>query len=531
MLSAALGAFVGLHSGGPAPLTGPDATAGHPPPPAAAAPTPATASSLTAGVQAPWVTAENSRPGTTAWRIVGTPPGTIAGFADHVVAQAGNQVVLYVSTNAPAFHVDAYRMGYYGGTGARLVWSSPAVAGHVQPPCPLTPGVNMVSCDNWAPSVTMPISAAFVQGDYLLKLVGSAGQQSYVPLTVWDPTSHATYLVKNDVYTWQAWNPYGGYDFYAGRGACPGGVYPLCSRARVVSYDRPYGYVDGAADFLGSEYPLVRFAEEHGLDVTYVTDINIDEDPGILAAHRVLLSLGHDEAWSLTERQAAQDAEQHGMNVIFFAASAMLRHVRPQASPIGPERELVDYRDSSADPLNGKGDPRQVTGNTWSSPPANWSETPFVGESYAGFMEPGVKAAPFVAADAGSWLYAGTGLHDGSTLPGVLGTDFDQFDPGSHPADLEILGHSPIPTALAQTQRRAPFSDTTYYTDPVSGAGVFDSGINSWIPSLGPCTEVNVPCASATIVDRMTANLLALFGQGPAGRVAPSAANWRAVYP
>jgi hypothetical protein len=524
-----LGAFVGLHSGGRVPLATPKVAIGHPPPPTA--PPPATASALSAGVEASWVVAENALPGTTAWRIVGTPPGTIAGFADHVVAQAGNQVVLYVSTNAPAFHVDAYRMGYYGGAGARLVWSSPTVPGHVQPSCPLTPGGNMVSCDNWSPSVAVAISNAFVQGDYLLKLVGSGGQQSYVPLTVWDPTSHATYLVKNDVYTWQAWNPYGGYDFYAGRGACPASVYPLCSRARVVSYDRPYGYVDGAADFLGSEYPLVQFVEQHGLDVTYVTDINVDEDPGILAAHRVLLSLGHDEAWSLTERQAAQGAEQHGMNVIFFAASPMLRHVRPQSSPIGPEREIVDYRDSSADPLNGTGNPLEVTGNTWSSPPANWSETPFVGESYAGFMEPGVKAAPFVASDAGSWIYAGTGLQNGATLPGVLGTDFDQFDLGSHPPNLEILGHSPIPTALAQTQRHAPFSDMTYYTDPVSGAGVFDSGINSWIPSLGPCTEQNVPCASATIVDHMTANLLELFGQGPVGHIAPSTPNWHAIYP
>ena len=108
---------------------------------------------------------------------------------------------------------------------------------------------------------------------------------------------------------------------------------------------------DGAADFLGSEYPLVRFAEQHGLDVTYATDVNIDEHPGTSSRHRALLSLGHDEAWSLAERQAAQSAEQHGVNVVFFAASPMLRHVRPQASPLGPERELVDYRDSSADPL------------------------------------------------------------------------------------------------------------------------------------------------------------------------------------
>ena len=48
-----------------------------------------------------------------------------------------------------------------------------------------------------------------------------AARQSFVPLTVWDPNSHAAYVVKNDIFTWQAWNEYGGYDFYAGIGQCP----------------------------------------------------------------------------------------------------------------------------------------------------------------------------------------------------------------------------------------------------------------------------------------------------------------------
>jgi hypothetical protein len=159
------------------------------------------------GVEASWVVAENKRPGTEAWRIpAGTPPN-IAGFASSTYAGPGDKVTLYVSTNAARFRVEAYRMGYYQGKGARLVWQSKEVPGRQQPACPLTAGVNMVSCDNWAPTLRFRVTSAFVQGDYLLKLVGAGGQESYVPLTVWDPTSTATYLVKNDVYTWQAWNP------------------------------------------------------------------------------------------------------------------------------------------------------------------------------------------------------------------------------------------------------------------------------------------------------------------------------------
>ncbi len=394
-------------------------------------------------------------------------------------------MTLYVSTGAAAFRAEAFRMGYYQGTGARLIWTSAEIAGKRQARCPVTPGVNMVACDNWRPSVAFTVSAAFVPGDYLIKLAGRGGQQSYVPLTVWDPASRAAYVVQNDVLTWQAWNPWGGYDYYQGRGSCPAGEYPLCSRARVVSFDRPYGSEDGSGNFLKLEYPLVRFAEKHGLDVTYATDDAIAAHPGFLLHHRALLSLGHDECWSLAGRAAAVAARDHGVNIVFFGASPVLRHVRLRGSPLGPGREEVDYRDASADPLAGKASPLLVTGNTWGSPPASWPESGFVGEMYAGFLEPG-RQVSLVVADASSWVFRGTGLRNGSAVPGVVGADVDHFYAAMvHPADDQVLAHSPIPLGLGQTDLGPFYSDMTYYTDSRSGAGVLDTGTTGWIPALG----------------------------------------------
>ena len=219
-------------------------------------------------------------PGTTAWKISsGANTAGISGFANKTYAAQNQTVTLYISSTSPSYKVYAYRMGYYGGKGGRLIWSSKTLRGITQKPCTVARPTNMVSCDNWKPSLNLKISSQFVQGDYLLKLVGSTGTQSYVPLTIWDPNSHATYIVKNDVFTWQAWNPYGGYDFYAGIGNCPKGHYPLCSRARVVSFDRPYAYGNGAADFLGNEYPLIYWAEKHGLNLTYWTDQTVIQLP------------------------------------------------------------------------------------------------------------------------------------------------------------------------------------------------------------------------------------------------------------
>jgi len=489
------------------------------------------------GVESPAVIAENRHPGTAAWRITaGGGVGSIEGFSNPDYAAVGQHIVLYVSSTAPEFNVTAYRMGWYGGLGGRAVWSSAETPGLVQPPCPLTVATNTVSCDNWSASLTVPITSAFVPGDYLLKLVGTEGQQAYVPLTVWDPNSHSAYLIMNRTFTEEGWNTFGGYSFYQGVGPCPKGApsYPVCNRARVVSLDRPFASGDGASDFLDNEYPLVAFAEERGLDVSYATDLTVDEHPAVLLQHRALISLDHDEAWTYAEREAAVQAQAAGVNIAFLGAAALVRHVRMQPSPLGPDREEVDYRDSSEDPLNGVGDPMQVTGNTWAASPTDWPTSSFVGEEYSGFLEPG-KTAPFVVADASAWIFKGTNLHDGSAMAGLIASDFDHLAPsGEGPADLEVLGHSPIALAGTVTGFGSwageTYSDMTYYTDPTSEAGVFDAGDNVWTNDLRPCSVPATDCYAQT-VETMTGNLLWLFGQGPAGDLIPSVPNWRTITP
>ena len=117
-------------------------------------------------------------------------------------------------------------------------------------------------------------------------------------------------------------------------------------------------------------------------------------------------------------------------------------------------------------------------------------------------------------------------------MPGVIASDVDKFYPAvSHPSDVQILAHSPFPASMGQTELGASYSDMTYYTDPQSDAGVLDTGTNNWIPALlndhnGCGTPAG--CASA-IVQRITGNILRVFGQGPAGRSHRSVANWRQV--
>lgn len=490
------------------------------------------------GVESKVIIDENKLRGTTAWEIAGRQsPGYIEGFAGLNYAQVGERVGLYVSTSAKSFRVTAYRMGYYGGQGGREVWRSGVVAGQVQPQCRFTADINMVSCANWHRSLVMPVTRAFFQGDYLLKLVGAGNQQAYVLLTVWDPSSRAAYLFMSRSLTEQGWNTFGGYSFYQGEGPCAPGVpvYPVCNRARVVSFDRPYAEGDGASDFLSNEYPLIRLMERDGLDVAYCTDITVDEHPQLLLAHKALLSPGHDETWTYPELHGAQVALAHGVNIAFMSAAAIVRHARLQPSPLGPDREEVDYRDADEDPLNGHGSPNEVTGNTWASPPTDWNSTPFIGEVYSGYLLPGSDPTPFVVHDANAWIFKGTGLHNGSVVPRVIDSDIDHIDLAyGTPSNVEVLGHSPVPLNVAYTNQGEwngyTYSDMTYYTVSTSKAGVFDSGDVNWIDAMLPCPKGVTVCPDQT-VQKITENLLWLFGQGPAGKLIPSHPNSQSVSP
>src|SRR5687768_4404378 len=89
---------------------------------------------------------ENSRPGTTDWLITKTrvDPATkyrcpwIEGYCSHNSIRAGETIGFFVSTNPAAdFTLDLYRMGYYGGTGARQAHSFGNLRGVTQPDPPI----------------------------------------------------------------------------------------------------------------------------------------------------------------------------------------------------------------------------------------------------------------------------------------------------------------------------------------------------------------------------------------------------------
>ena len=471
------------------------------------------------------VAAENALPGAVGWQA-GVDPGAdhgIEGYADQIAVTSGQPFRLYVSTIAPEFTATAYRIGYYHGVGARQVWKSPELTGRVQTPPQFAPGVNTVST-RWEPSATVD-TTGWPEGSYLVRLdavgaaAGTVKGARFVPVTVRSPSTEGRVVLVNAVTTWQAYNTYGGYDLYKG----PDGRYGL--RSRIVSFDRPYD-TTGADRFQNYEQSAIQFAEKtaasHGFQLAYVTDAELNDDPGLFKGARAVITLGHDEYWSAQMRATLTQARDAGTNIAFLGANAIFRHIRFGDSPLGRGRLEIDYKNSEEDPIHVT-DPREAT-QDWRNSPDPRPENVLTGV----FYECNPANADYVVFDPSNWLLQGTGVHKGQRIKGLVGVEYDRVVSGpTTPRPMDTLSHSPISCG----GHRNSFSDSAYYTVP-SGAGVFAVGTMRWNCALvaGGCSHF-LDAGSWAFAQRVTENMLVAFAQGPAGLEHPAQDNLGVLKP
>ena len=163
--------------------------------------------------------------------------------------------------------------------------------------------------------------------------------------------------------TWQAYNSYGGNSLYTGS---PDG------RAYKVSYNRPFTTRQSSPeDFVfNAEYPMVRFLESNGYDVSYTSGVDTDRRGAELLEHEIFMSVGHDEYWSGQQRANVEAARAAGVNLAFFSGNEIFWKTRWENSIDGsgtPYRTLVTYKETHANAAIDPQAPAMWTG-TWRDP-------------------------------------------------------------------------------------------------------------------------------------------------------------------
>jgi hypothetical protein len=494
------------------------------------------------------VACENTQLGAdpSTWQVAGAGDPNIQGYATQMSVNKGETISFKIKSGIQAIHIDILRLGWYGGKGARLMQGALAPTGTVtnQPQCQndatSASPTGLIDCGNWSVSRTWTVPTTAVSGVYVAHLVRNDDnglgdtRGSQIVFVVRDDSSHSETVLQTSDATWQAYNTYGGNSLYTCTVACPSGYPDAYKAAYKVSYNRPFHTAEDDAGrswlFTGAEYPMIRFLERNGYDLSYVSTLDVANHASLLTNHKLFISSGHDEYWSASQRSGMEQARDAGVNLAFFTANEGFWKTRTEPSMSGAaDRTLVSYKDTHfATPQ----DPVTWTG-TWRDPrfttaAVNTPENALSGQS---FLVNSGSAAITVPQKFGSmrmWRNtAAASLNAGSTLtlaPNTLGYEWDQdVDNGYRPNGLFQLSSTTVGGLEvftdygSHTKTGATATHHMSMYKAASGAKVFATGTVQWGWGLDDWNPDSTPADPN--MQQATVNVLADLGAQPATRL------------
>src|SRR3954447_18062628 len=429
----------------------------------------------------------------------GAPPqqsDIIGGYSSSPSLTGGDVLDLRVSAPAGSrYRIDIVRLGVGGVPGEQVIdcipgcgRDEPAVAQPAAPP----PDAGGEVAANWQVTDTWQAPDGLATGYYLARFVVASGPntgaQSWYPFLVRPPPDHvAKVLVIVPVNTWQAYNDWGGkslYNFNSTNGQA----------AWRVSFDRPYARV-GAESIYWFELSLLALLNQTGYDVGYLTDVDIQRNPALLAGRKLDIVAGHSEYWSAEYRDGLEWVRDNGTNIAFLGANDGYWEIRYQDGERTLYRHVVT-QEPDGEPGTGM----------FRALPTPRPECQLLGVEFATGLGANYAHDYTVAEGPGAdtWLN-GTGLSAGDTVFGLVGFEWDALTPGCavgaapHPSQPETLFSYKDPGGLDAEAARYRAA---------SGATVFSAGTLSWDSYLAG------PHANPAII-RFTKNMLDDLTSGP----------------
>jgi hypothetical protein len=367
----------------------------------------------------------------------------------------------------------------------------------------------------WETALTLTIPADWPSGVYLGKLEAQQEKvQSYVVFIVRDERA-CDFLFQCSDTTWAAYNRWPDLWSLYDDGTPPHNWYT--GPGVAVSFDRPYGKYrqifdaplsQGSGEFLLWEFPLAYWMEQHGYDVSYISNLDTHADGEGLLRGRALLSVGHDEYWSLEMYDHVTRAIEAGVNAAFFSGNSVdgVLDIRPNAAG-QPHRTIervgkfggIDSareRQYEAKWTRHGPDPALLMGARTTSP-ANGT-------------------ADWTCTLPKHWLFEGTGMRQGDSIKGLVG--WEHHGPPLPAIDsLEVLARGPV--ASRGRPQNVDYT-ATMYQGP-KGNWVFNAATIWWSDGLSeppgylrPSAHGGTPPGPDARVQRMTTNLFRRFLEG-----------------
>ena len=461
---------------------------------------------------------ENRKTGATDWQLTrvradkdGFRSPWVEGYCSRQSVLAGETLDIMVSTDpARSVLLEIFRMGYYGGRGARLMTTlGPFSCSKQQTP---KPGEKNLHECHWEPTTKLSIPTDWPSGVYLGRLTTQPEKadqpywQSYVVFVVRDERP-ADILFQCSDNTWQAYNRWpNNYSLY---------THPRDGQGpwADVSFDRPYGreaqfvgvvndpLTVGSGEFLPLEFPLAYWLEEQGYDVSYCTNSDmLSPEHGLKC--KSWISVGHDEYWDIRQYRSVERMRDAGVNLLFLSGNSVCWVTPFRDSSDGRPNRII-FR---AGPY-GADDPHAVK---WAKehgpfPERGPDEGLLMG---ARNIDPVNGGGDWVVTKPEHWMFAGTGMKAGDRIPGLIGWEY-HGNPPPIPG-LEIVGTG---TAWQGGERPQTWTATIYHGP--KGNFVFNASTIFWAQGLSnppghvlPWSHWSRPHGPDPRVQQITKNLL-----------------------
>jgi hypothetical protein len=428
---------------------------------------------------------ENTQAGDSFWQGSVAPQSEIDGYASETGVAPGDVLHLHVNAPGARYRVEVERLGWYGEVGGRRLACLPTCTSDrpaTAQPAPGTPDPSTGLLDaGWSVTDAVTVPSSWPTGYYEARLVLTSGPDSGAATPVWFVVSPpaasppSAVLVVVPVNTYQAYNPWPGGS--AGGKSLYGFNSSNAVPANHVSFNRPVPNDWNTPFYV--DYPLVRYLESQGYDISYTTDTDVDAAPQTLLGHRLVIVMGHSEYWTKAMRDGYQAARDKGVNLAFLGANAGYWQIRYDNA----RRTIIGYKETaqSQDPY-ATTDPSQLTTQfRLLSPPR--PECQLEGVQYG--LTPAGGSFPYsdVSSSLSDPWMTGTGFIAGDSVSKLVGYEWDVIQPGCAVPPVTGYFHWDNPTGQGN-------ADAVAYTAP-SGARVFAAGAMQYAQGLNDYGDAN----------------------------------------
>ena len=263
------------------------------------------------------ITIENAQTGDSDWWVPypqWAKNHEVEGIVDRLSYNAGETVNVMVSSRVGSnVHWRLYRVGWYESLGARLVVQGDATA----TPQPLPPSSTweVPAAAKWPVTFSIPLDEKLVSGVFALRL-DAGGHTQFTTFVVRNDGRPADLVVQRSDFTDAMYN---NWDGDKERSSWYGDQPQFVSLDRVQRTPSALVY-PYSAGFFTYEVSAVRFLEQQGYDVTYISNRDTHDDDQLQNRGKVFVSMGHDEYWTAEMRDHVELARNAGMHLLILSS-------------------------------------------------------------------------------------------------------------------------------------------------------------------------------------------------------------------